>query len=194
MLQGQIRQALALTNPITTTSTRRGAIRRSTQVVFHYQVPTRQMKRLETQTLTLNLFPPPTPRSARILHATVRSRHHTLLDRHPHGPAALPVRTLRLAHRYKVAITTTTIIDASPPRSDIVATDGALEDGEGSEGLIVRDLVAGVVDAGEGEDAGLFGLAVDEGVRGADVHVARCRGASGEEGIVGGFAAKPVGW
>ena len=54
--------------------------------------------------------------------------------------------------------------------------------------------MAGVVDAGEGEGAGLFGLAVDEGVRGADVDVARCRGAGGEEGVVDGFAAEPVGW
>lgn len=39
--------------------------------------------------------------------------------------------------------------------------------------------MAGVVDAGECEGAGLLGLAVDEAVRGADVDVARCWGAGG---------------
>ena len=54
--------------------------------------------------------------------------------------------------------------------------------------------MAGVVDAGEGEGADLFCLAVDEGVRGRDVDVARCWGAGGEEGVVDGFAAEPVCW
>ena len=51
--------------------------------------------------------------------------------------------------------------------------------------------MTGVVDAGKGEGADLFGLAVDQGVGGADVDVARC---AGLEGLVDGFAAEPVAW
>lgn len=171
MLQRQIRQAFTPT----TTSTGRSAIHRSIQVVSQHQVPIQQRKRLET--LTLNLFP--TPRSARTLLVAVRSRRRTLLDRRPQRSATLAIRALRLALRHEGAITTTVIVDASQPGGDIVAADGALEDGEGGQGLVVGYLVAGVVDAGEGEGAGLLGLAVDEAVRGADVDVARCWGAGG---------------
>lgn len=76
--------------------------------------------------------------------------------------------------------------------SDVVAGDGAFENGEGGEGLVVGDFVAGVVDAGEGEGTGLFCLAMDGGVGGADVDVARGGGGVGEEGVVDGFAAEPV--
>ena len=51
--------------------------------------------------------------------------------------------------------------------------------------------MAGVVNAGKGEGADLFGLAVDVKVGGADVDVARC---AGMEGVVDGFAAEPVAW
>ncbi len=54
--------------------------------------------------------------------------------------------------------------------------------------------MAGVVDAGEGEAAGLFGLAVDDGVRGRDVDVAGRGGAGDVDGVVDGFAAEPVAW
>lgn len=176
MLQRQIRQAFTpTTTTTTTTSTGRSAIHRSIQVVSQHQVPIRQRKRLET--LTLNLFP--TPRSARTLLVAVRSRRRTLLDRRPQRSATFAIRALRLALRHEGAITATVIVDASQPGSDIVAADGALEDGEGGEGLVVGYLVAGVVDAGECEGAGLLGLAVDEAVRGADVDVARCWGAGG---------------
>ncbi len=60
--------------------------------------------------------------------------------------------------------------------------------------LVVGDFVPGVVDAGEGEVAGLFGLAVDDGVRGRDVDVAGCGGAGDVDGVVDGFAAEPVAW
>lgn len=159
MLQCRIRQALTLTptTTITTTSVRRSAIHRSIQVVSQRQVLTQQGGSERLETLTLNLSPTP-----RTLHITVRGCRGSVLDRRPHRPAALPVRTLRLALRHEVVIAST--VNASQPRSDIVAADGAFEDGEGGEGLVVGDLVAGVVDAGEGEGAGLFGLAVDEGV------------------------------
>ena len=98
---------------------------------------------------------------------------------------ALPIRTLRLSFGHILSV------DFCLSRRDVVAVDGAFEDGEGGQGLIVGDFVAGVVDAGKGEGAGLFGLAVDEGVGGADVDVAR---GAGVEGFVDGFAAEPVAW
>lgn len=52
--------------------------------------------------------------------------------------------------------------------------------------------MAGVVDAGEGEGAGLFCLAVDDEVRGRDVDVAGSRGAGDKDGVVNGFAAEPI--
>ncbi len=52
--------------------------------------------------------------------------------------------------------------------------------------------MAGVVDAGEGEGAALFCLAVDDEVRGGDVDVAGSRGAGDVDGVVDGFAAEPV--
>ena len=75
---------------------------------------------------------------------------------------------------------------------DIVGVDGALEDGEGGEGLVVGDFVAGIVDAGEGESAGLFCLAVDDEVGGGDVDIAGGVGAGDADGVVDGFAAEPV--
>ncbi len=52
--------------------------------------------------------------------------------------------------------------------------------------------MAGVVDAGEGEGAALFCLAVDDEVRGGDVDVAGSPGAGDVDGVVDGFAAEPV--
>ena len=86
------------------------------------------------------------------------------------------------------------LVDLGLARGDVAAADGALEDGEGGQGLVVGDLVSGVVDAGEGEEAALLRLAVDGGVRGRDVDVARGRGARDVDGVVDGFAAEPVAW
>ena len=75
-----------------------------------------------------------------------------------------------------------------------MAVDGALEDGECGQGLVVGDFVAGIVDAGEGEGAALLCLAVDDEVRGRDVDVAGGPGAGDADGVVDGFAAEPVTW
>lgn len=83
-------------------------------------------------------------------------------------------------------------IDLRLAGGDVVAVDGALEDGEGGEGLVVGDFVAGVVDAGEGENAGLLCLAVDDEVGGGDIDVAGGVGAGDTDGVVDGFAAEPV--
>lgn len=86
-------------------------------------------------------------------------------------------------------------IDLGLPRGDVVAVDGALEDGEGGQGLVVGDFVAGVVDTGEGEGAALLCLAVDDEVGGQDVDVAWGGGGAGDaDGVVDGFAAEPVAW
>ena len=52
--------------------------------------------------------------------------------------------------------------------------------------------MTGFVDAGEGEEATLLCLAVDDGVRGGDVNVAGGRVAGYLNGVVDGFAAEPV--
>ena len=52
--------------------------------------------------------------------------------------------------------------------------------------------MTGIVDAGEGEDATLLCLAVDDGFRGGDVDVAGGRVAGDMDGVVDGFAAEPV--
>ena len=52
--------------------------------------------------------------------------------------------------------------------------------------------MAGVVDAGEGEDAGLLCLAVDDEVGCRDVDIAGGVGAGDTDGVVDGFAAEPV--
>lgn len=76
---------------------------------------------------------------------------------------------------------------------DVVAVDGALEDGESGQGLVVGDFVAGIVDAREGEGAGLLCLAVHDEVGGGDVDVAGGGvGAGDTDGVVDGFAAEPV--
>lgn len=105
------------------------------------------------------------------------------------GRIALAVRALGGADGHVV------LVDSGSAGGDVVAADGALEDGEGGEGLVVGDFVAGVVDAGEGEGAALLGLAVDGGgVRGGDVDVAGGRVARDADGVVDGFAAEPVAW
>ena len=52
--------------------------------------------------------------------------------------------------------------------------------------------MAGVVNAGEGEEAALLCLAVNDGVGGRDVDVAGGRVAGDLDGVVDGFAAEPV--
>lgn len=52
--------------------------------------------------------------------------------------------------------------------------------------------MTGVVDAGEGEEALLLCLAMDDGVRGGDVDVAGGPSAGDWDGVVDGFAAEPI--
>ena len=52
--------------------------------------------------------------------------------------------------------------------------------------------MTGVVDAGEGEDATLLYLAMDDGVGGGDVDVAGGRVPGDSDGVVDGFAAEPI--
>lgn len=77
---------------------------------------------------------------------------------------------------------------------DVPAVDGTVEELQSSDGLVVWDLVAGLVDAGEGEVAVLAGLTVLDAV---DGHGGVAR--SAEIGCVGvvrcegdGFSAEPV--
>jgi hypothetical protein len=58
--------------------------------------------------------------------------------------------------------------------------------------LIERDFVARLVDTCEGEEAGLFDLPVDDGVRGEDVGVAGVAVAWGVYFGGDGFVAEPV--
>ena len=104
------------------------------------------------------------------------------------GRTALSIRTVRRPLRHIRRV------DLRLARSDVESVYGAFEHGESGEGLVIGDFVTGIVDAGESERAGLFHLAVGEGVRGADVDVAGCGGAGTEEGVVDCFAAEPVGW
>lgn len=56
-------------------------------------------------------------------------------------------------------------------RGNVLAADGAVEHLKRGERLVVRNLMAGFVDADKGEFAGLLDLAVNNAVRGCDVGV-----------------------
>lgn len=81
------------------------------------------------------------------------------------------------------------------PRRDVHVEEGALKDAEGGFGLVGGDLVAGLVDAAEGEVAVLTDLAADVGRVDLEVGVAggvEGRGGGVVDGERDGLAAEPV--
>lgn len=75
---------------------------------------------------------------------------------------------------------------------DVFSLDSSVEEFQCSERLVEWDFVAGFVDAREGEEAGLFYLAVDYGVGGGDVCVSCARVSWGTNFIGYYFIAEPV--
>lgn len=107
-------------------------------------------------------------------------------NRELHGGVSLAVGTLRGADGAIAAP------DLARSGRDIPAADGAVEELERGEGLVIRYFVARLVDACKSKVCRLLDLAVDGGVRGADVGVAGAGEAWGVDFGCDDFASEPV--
>lgn len=85
-----------------------------------------------------------------------------------HRCVAFSIRTL-LRSRRQVSFVT---INADQSTFDILSSNDSFEDFERSKRLVEGNFVTGLVDSGEGEEAGLLYLTVDDGVRGGNIGVA----------------------
>ena len=103
-----------------------------------------------------------------------------------HRRDPLPVRTLRRPRRL------ITVLYALRPSCNILVRNRAFEDLQRCQGLVERDFVPSVVDAGEAEGAGLTDLAVHDFVAGTDVDIAGAGEAGGVDLVGNNFAAEPI--
>lgn len=94
---------------------------------------------------------------------TIRGQHLKL-----NRLIALSIRTL-LRSNSQISLI---LINTNFTSLNILPSNNTFEDFERSQGLIEGNFVAGFVDAGEGEESGLFYLAVDYGIGGRNVGIA----------------------